>query len=67
MNKTSPSLADAVSDIPDGVQLMIGGFGGSGAPIELIHALIAFAPPAAPRILQLSTITRETARSESPR
>ena len=40
MNKTSPSLADAVADIPDGVQVMIGGFGGSGAPIELIHALI---------------------------
>lgn len=40
MNKTIPSLAEAVADVPDGAVLMIGGFGGSGAPIELIHALI---------------------------
>ncbi len=40
MDKTLPSLADAVADIPDGAVVMIGGFGGSGAPIELIHALI---------------------------
>lgn len=40
MNKTLNSLADAVSGIADGAVLMIGGFGGSGAPIELIHSLI---------------------------
>lgn len=40
MDKTIPTLAAAVADIPDGAKLMIGGFGGSGAPIELIHALI---------------------------
>lgn len=40
MDKTIPSLAAAVADIPDGATVMIGGFGGSGAPIELIHALI---------------------------
>ncbi|OWU67205.1 3-oxoacid CoA-transferase subunit A [Marinibacterium profundimaris] len=40
MNKVSLSVADAVADIPDGAKVMIGGFGGSGAPIELIHALI---------------------------
>ncbi|KGJ05435.1 3-oxoadipate CoA-transferase, alpha subunit [Paracoccus halophilus] len=40
MDKRIASLADAVSDIPDGAAVMIGGFGGSGAPIELIHALI---------------------------
>ncbi|MEM7717634.1 MAG: 3-oxoacid CoA-transferase subunit A [Pseudomonadota bacterium] len=34
------SLADSVSKIQDGEVLMIGGFGGSGSPIELIHALI---------------------------
>lgn len=40
MNKQINGLADAVADITDGAVLMIGGFGGSGAPIELIHALI---------------------------
>ncbi len=40
MNKTIKSLADAVSGINDGDVLMIGGFGGAGAPIELIHAMI---------------------------
>lgn len=40
MDKTIGSLAEAVSGIEDGATLMIGGFGGSGAPIELIHALI---------------------------
>lgn len=40
MNKTLPSLAEAVSVVRDRDVVMIGGFGGSGAPIELIHALI---------------------------
>jgi 3-oxoadipate CoA-transferase alpha subunit len=40
MNKTIASLAEAVSVIGDGASVMIGGFGGSGSPIELIHALI---------------------------
>ncbi|MBW8321659.1 MAG: 3-oxoacid CoA-transferase subunit A [Arenimonas sp.] len=40
MDKTVPSLAEAVARIGDGATVMIGGFGGSGAPIELIHALI---------------------------
>lgn len=40
MNKTIATLAEAVAPIQDGARLMIGGFGGSGAPIELIHALI---------------------------
>lgn len=40
MDKTLPDLATAVADIADGMTVMIGGFGGSGAPIELIHALI---------------------------
>ncbi|MCO5063514.1 MAG: 3-oxoacid CoA-transferase subunit A [Rhizobiaceae bacterium] len=40
MDKTIPDLATAVADIRDGMVVMIGGFGGSGAPIELIHALI---------------------------
>lgn len=40
MDKTVASAAAAVADIGDGATVMIGGFGGSGAPIELIHALI---------------------------
>ena len=40
MDKTVADLATAVAGIEDGMTLMIGGFGGSGAPIELIHALI---------------------------
>lgn len=40
MDKTKASLGEAVSVIGDGAVIMIGGFGGSGAPIELIHALI---------------------------
>ncbi len=44
MNKTIASLAEAVSSIGDGASVMIGGFGGSGSPIELIHALIDKGP-----------------------
>lgn len=44
MDKTIASLREAVADIGDGATLMIGGFGGSGAPIELIHALIDKGP-----------------------
>ncbi len=40
MDKTAPDLATAVAGIEDGMTLMVGGFGGAGAPIELIHALI---------------------------
>ena len=40
MDKRLTSLAEAVAGIADGAMVMIGGFGGSGAPIELIHALI---------------------------
>lgn len=44
MNKTIKSATDAISGIGDGATVMIGGFGGSGAPIELIHALIDKGP-----------------------
>lgn len=40
MNKTIENLRSCIDDIHDGAIVMIGGFGGSGAPIELIHALI---------------------------
>ena len=40
MDKTIGSLTEAVADIEDGATVMIGGFGGAGAPIELIHALL---------------------------
>ncbi|WP_425523508.1 3-oxoacid CoA-transferase subunit A [Jiella flava] len=44
VNKQCASVAKAVADIPSGATVMIGGFGGSGAPIELIHALIDAGP-----------------------
>lgn len=40
MDKTVADLRTAVAAVEDGMTVMIGGFGGAGAPIELIHALI---------------------------
>lgn len=40
IDKSMETLAEAVSDIPDGASIMIGGFGEAGGPIELIHSLI---------------------------
>ncbi len=39
MNKLLRSADEAVADIPDGATIMIGGFGLSGNPENLIHAL----------------------------
>jgi 3-oxoadipate CoA-transferase alpha subunit len=44
IDKIVSSTAQALADVPDGATVMIGGFGGSGAPIELIHALIDKGP-----------------------
>lgn len=40
MDKSAPTPRDCASVITDGSTVMIGGFGGSGSPVELIHALI---------------------------
>lgn len=40
IDKKYSSVASAVADIPDGATVMVGGFGASGNPIELVHALI---------------------------
>jgi 3-oxoadipate CoA-transferase alpha subunit len=40
MDKVRADIEAATGDIRDGASVMIGGFGGSGAPIELIGALI---------------------------
>jgi 3-oxoadipate CoA-transferase alpha subunit len=40
LDKQIATAAEAVANIHNGAVVMIGGFGGSGAPIELIHALI---------------------------
>ena len=40
IDKEYSTVADAIADIPDGATVMIGGFGASGSPVELIHALI---------------------------
>lgn len=41
IDKSYPSAAAAVADIPDGASLAVGGFGLSGNPIALIEALLA--------------------------
>jgi len=40
IDKIVASVADAVSGIPDGATVLIGGFGGAGTPAELIEGLI---------------------------
>lgn len=40
IDKSAPDIAAATAGIEDGMVLMIGGFGGAGAPLELIHALV---------------------------
>ena len=54
MDKSVPDLASALAGIENGMSVMIGGFGGSGAPIELIHALIdRFRATGSPRDLTI--------------
>lgn len=40
IDKQIESLQAAVSGITDGATVMVGGFGASGSPVELLHALI---------------------------
>jgi len=40
IDKTVPTVADAVAGIRDGATVLIGGFGGAGQPAELVDALI---------------------------
>lgn len=40
IDKTVPTVEEAVAGIPDGATVMIGGFGRAGQPVELIDALI---------------------------
>ncbi|MCK7545691.1 3-oxoacid CoA-transferase subunit A [Marinobacter bryozoorum] len=44
INKIGNSMAEAVSVVKDGDVVMIGGFGSSGIPLELIEALRRHAP-----------------------
>ena len=41
IDKTLPSCAAAVADVPDGATVMVGGFGTAGLPNELVDALLA--------------------------
>ena len=40
INKTDKNITDVLSQIKDGVTIMIGGFGTAGQPAELIDGLI---------------------------
>ncbi|MBM7806784.1 3-oxoadipate CoA-transferase alpha subunit [Geodermatophilus bullaregiensis] len=40
IDKRVASLADAVAGIEDGATVLVGGFGASGVPVELVHALL---------------------------
>ena len=40
LNKIVPSLSAALDGVRDGAVVLIGGFGNSGIPVELIDALI---------------------------
>lgn len=40
LDKRVPSLAAAVEGVQDGATVLVGGFGNSGIPVELVHALI---------------------------
>lgn len=40
MDKRVPDVPAALADVQDGAMVLIGGFGESGSPIELIHGLI---------------------------
>jgi 3-oxoadipate CoA-transferase alpha subunit len=40
LDKRVPSLAAAVEGVQDGATVLIGGFGNSGIPVELVHALL---------------------------
>lgn len=40
IDKTVSSMAQAMAGVKDGSTVLVGGFGGAGQPMELIHALI---------------------------
>ncbi len=40
IDKRVASLADAVAGLRDGATVLVGGFGNSGVPVELVHALL---------------------------
>jgi 3-oxoadipate CoA-transferase alpha subunit len=40
VDKTVENCRAALEHVPNGATIMVGGFGGSGAPIEMLHALI---------------------------
>ena len=40
IDKRVATLAEAVAGVPDGATVLVGGFGNSGVPVELVHALL---------------------------
>ena len=44
IDKRVPSLAEAVAGVRDGDTVLVGGFGNSGVPVELVHAVLELGP-----------------------
>jgi 3-oxoadipate CoA-transferase, alpha subunit len=40
IDKRVRTLADAVAGVADGATLLVGGFGGSGVPVDLVHGVL---------------------------
>jgi len=44
IDKRVASLAEAVAGVRDGDTILVGGFGNSGVPVELVHAVLELGP-----------------------
>lgn len=62
IDKSVPSLEEAIAGIPDGATIMIGGFGTAGQPTTLIDALIAQGLATLPSSITMRAMVRSVWR-----